>query len=744
MRRDLVALALVMAAACAIRIVPAWSAVFGGPGVGFLETDAWYHLRLVENQVRNFPWRVTLDPYAASGGQFVPIAPLYDTLTSAAVVLLHGRDADSAAIARIAAFGPPVLGMLAIVMAWAIARRMFSPRAGLLAAALLAILPGHFLDRTTLGFVDHHAIEACLALATVLAVVRAVQVDRTSGAGSANVSASATAGGVLGLYLLSWGSGAFLVAILGLWLLLLVPLSTPADIIRLVARAVAVAATVALGTVIGFQDPRMHRFGTQVLSLVGLLATALLLMAVSREGGAPASTRHRKAAALAAVLGSVLIASMLAWIFDVTAFRQLMTDVERLAPDPSRMGVLEARPLFLYPGEWTWMQPWRFFKTGFYIGLIALVAFASRVWRDRRPPDLLLWTFGVVTFAATAGQNRFGYYLVPACALLGAWLADRLLAWRDLTSAEVVGPEARWRLAIQRNAGLVAIVATFAPNLVPGVLLQSRTGVSTPYWHDTMQWLQQHTPPPFAGSASAGDEYYLARYPTTGVPVADYVVMNWWDQGYYVIQRARRVPVANPTQERAPNAARFYTETDEVRATELLRREGVRYVLADWELPFRLTREGTISGRFQTLVDWAGTTHADYYQVCYRRTGATWTPVWLFFEPYYRSMAFRLAVLGGRLAIPANSTTVVTRAERTDTRGMRFCELVTERSVPTYQAAVEHAAALSALQPVVAGLDPWRAAFPIAPVDSLIEVHATRTPEQRPTETPWVRVFEVR
>ena len=59
-----------------IRLYPAWNGVFGGSTINFLETDAWYHLRLIENQVRNFPWRVTADPYAAPGGQFVPIAPL--------------------------------------------------------------------------------------------------------------------------------------------------------------------------------------------------------------------------------------------------------------------------------------------------------------------------------------------------------------------------------------------------------------------------------------------------------------------------------------------------------------------------------------------------------------------------------------------------------------------------------------------------------------------------------------------
>ena len=51
MRRELVVVAALAAAAFAIRVYPAWNAVFGQPAVNFLETDAWYHVRLVENQV---------------------------------------------------------------------------------------------------------------------------------------------------------------------------------------------------------------------------------------------------------------------------------------------------------------------------------------------------------------------------------------------------------------------------------------------------------------------------------------------------------------------------------------------------------------------------------------------------------------------------------------------------------------------------------------------------------------------
>jgi dolichyl-diphosphooligosaccharide--protein glycosyltransferase len=219
--------------------------------------------------------------------------------------------------------------------------------------------------------------------------------------------------------------------------------------------------------------------------------------------------------------------------------------------------------------------------------------------------------------------------------------------------------------------------------------------------------------------------------------------MSWWDQGYWITQQARRVPVANPTQARASNAARFYSATNEERAIELLRAEGTRYVVSDYELPFRRLANGTIMGRFQTVLDWTDEVHARYYEIVYHRENGAWTPLWVFHEPYYRSMAFRLSVLGGIRATPSNATTVMTMATRVDTNGVRFREVLSQNTYATYEAALS-AAALMTGEVMVTGLDPWQTAFPIEPLQSFAPLEAVRTEEQQPTEAPWVRIFELR
>ncbi|MGQ0736699.1 MAG: STT3 domain-containing protein [Acidobacteriota bacterium] len=729
MRRELVLVAVIAVAALAIRVYPAWDGVFRGDSVRFLETDAWYHVRLVENQVHNFPWRVSVDPYAAAGGQYVPIAPLYDTLTSAAVLLIRGRDAETEEVERIAAFVPPTLGMLAVIAVWTLGRLAFGGHGGLFAAALLAVLPGHFLDRTTLGFVDHHALEALLATTTLAALVYAVKAPSRWSA--------AMAGASLGLYLLTWASGAFLLGILTAWLVTVFVVAPHDTELAASARATRNAALVALVLVLVFQDPAMHRYGSQVIGLIGLAALGL---AMSRP--TPAGRFAPSRAIVVVGIGTVLAGAVaLLWWLHPTLLFEILTDVGRLAPDPARMGVLEARPLFLYSGEWSWLQPWQFFRSGFYVGVMGLAFLWWRVWRSRQASDALIGAFGVATLIATIGQNRFGYYWVPACATVGGWLLNQLVDWGQSVQrdAPTLNRVARELLVA------VAVAFTFGPCLAPATLLTPRVSSLADHWKATMDFLRTNTPAPFGSSPSSSPspDFYLARYRAEVLPRPRYTVMNWWDHGYWLIARARRVPVANPTQARASNAALFYAATDEGDARARLTTESAGYVLADWELPFRMTEDGRIMGRFQNVLDWAGAAHAAYYDVYYRHAGGAWTPVWVFHQPYYESMAFRLVALGGQASVPDRATSVMTFAERTDATGRAFREVLTERLYATYEQA-QLAASIMGGSAVVVGLDPWKAAFPVGAVPWLTLVYEARTPEQAPSDASWVKVFQVR
>ena len=125
--------------------------------------------------------------------------------------------------------------------------------------------------------------------------------------------------------------------------------------------------------------------------------------------------------------------------------------------------------------------------------------------------------------------------------------------------------------------------------------------------------------------------------------------------------------MSNPTQNGAARAARFLTATNEADALAELTPDRARYVIVDWELPFREGPDQSLAGRFQNLADWAGIPTSRFYSQCFaRKTDVDpWEPVWIYREPYYQSMVYRLMVLGGAPAAPVNSTYVAQIVERT-------------------------------------------------------------------------------
>ena len=705
-------LAVILVVAAGLRVWAPWDDVFGGARVNFLETDAWYHVRLAESQVRNFPHRITVDPYAAPDGQYVAVAPLLDTSIATIVFVTQGRNASTEYIERVAAIMPAIVGVLAVLAVWALATLAFDRRAGFIAGLLAAVLPGHFLDRTLIGFVDHHALEVLLSFATLAFIVYGSAVG---------------AGVALGLYLLAWASGSYFVFILAVWLFVTAILA-PARRAS-AARSTAISAAIALAIVVVFQDPALFRYNTQIAALIGLIVTALAIRLLA----------DRLMVAIGVIAAAMIALVAIAWVVMPGLVGQVATDLNRFRPDATRMAVLEARPLFLYTGNWVWSQPWTFFRSGFYVGLLAVAALAVATWRSRRVDHLLILCFTIANYLSTIGQNRFAYYLVPSTAVVIAWLAVQVLDWGGVPHAGNPMPAIKRPLPFQREIAVILVAGVVvAPNLVPAALTTTRAGGMPVYWFDAMQWLRANTPEPFTSP-----EYYHARYGSTNSP-ASFSVMNWWDQGYWILQTARRVPVTNPTQRGATNAAEFWTATDEPKALALLAAARARYVIVDWELPFRDGADGALAGRFQNLVDWAGIPTSRYYSACFsRRTqGEPWTSTWLYREAYYQTMVYRLMVLGGAAARATDNTYVVHVRQRQDVNGREFCEVVERWRYANAEEAKAAASQRGAGFEAV-GLTPWQPAFSVPAIAGLKVASEFRDPAQGANESPLIRIFEV-
>ena len=717
-RADLPFLAAVLALALGIRLYRPWPSVFTSTHVNLLETDGWYHLRAIESFVRNFPHTLGLDPYAVTGGQHVPLAPLFDIIVGTIALVVGLGHPTSQTIVTVGVFAPPTFGVLTVLVVYLAGREFAGARAGLLAAALAATMPGHFLDRTLLGFVDHHALESFLSTGVLYLLLRALRADTRIGLSALSV------GGTLAAYMLTWTSGAFLAAVLFGWTALAQTVAGVGRASIAAGRVMAAAAVVALALVWLLQDASLPRRNMQLASLAALAGLAALFEA------AMAVARRRRWSSL--VAPAVVAIAVAAGAVAVRALAPALTsgvliDVLRFTPSVDRMQVLEARPLLLYFGTWSLWAPWEIFRSGFYVGLVALVALAIRAGRRRDAGSLLVVVWGFAMYAATLGQNRFGYYLGPIAALLGGWLCSAVVE-----AGRRAGGHAR-TLAVVAVAALV-----FSPGVVPAVWTTGRPAGLPSGWVAATDWLRTSTAEPFGDAA-----YYEARYDSVPSRLPAYSVMAWWDSGYWVTQLARRVPVANPTQAGAVAAAVFYTAASEEDAVALLDRLGAHYVVADEQMPFIPGANGALVGRFENMVAFAGLpSPAFYFPVLVADATGRRAVRFAFTPEYYRSMAFRLAVLGGDGASPlAGTVTVMTTVDRAIPGTEQHLPEVTDMAgFSTFLDADAYLRTRGPGTHRIVGWDPTRTVVPLPPLNKLQTVFVAKTPGRFGTGA--VRIFE--
>jgi len=239
-------------------------------------------------------------------------------------------------------------------------------------------------------------------------------------------------------------------------------------------------------------------------------------------------------------------------------------------------------------------------------------------------------------------------------------------------------------------------------------------------------------------------ELYRARYAPHDAgepypyPPGAYGTLSWWDYGHWVLRIGRRIPVANPTGRGAERAARFLTATSEEEA-EAQARGVVRYVIVDDGLPLILTEpDDLLLGKFNAVARWALQDSDRFAQTVFRRTDTGLKPVLILHPDYYRSLAMRLYLFGGREASPEGPIWVVELEERLSSRGIAYEELVAWQQFSDYEAAVAFAAEKPARKLV--GLDPLKTCVPLEPLAGYRLAHDSRATSIG--GLPAVRVFE--
>lgn len=644
----------ICALALLLRVAGPYHQVFRGDRVVFAGNDPWIHMRNADNIAAHWPWPNWFDPYRlAPEGQRTIEAPLMDVLISGIALLTR------IPIDVLGAWFPAVAGALIPIPIFFLTRRLFGEAEAVIASALIAVLPGSLLQRSLLGFTDHHVLEALLASCVLLFVVR---------------EQPTVAGIFLGLYLLTWSRGAFLLLILIAW-----------AFVESLARPSATLSRLPRGEGPPTSRPRGQTGRDMAISFaiafviaapVALHLPSMLLSIPILIGGAIAAFIADRIPRAAVLLFGIALG-----VVALFALPDLVQQARRFLPSGATKTIGEVQPLLWLGGSFSLRPIWFELTT---VSILMVVGFVL-VARDRTPGKLLLLVFAAIVTAATFAQVRFAYYMALAAAVLAAVATVHLL-WRG----------------VNKTLGAIAIAAIV---LYPNVMLAMRVARAPQYgptdgWLQVLEWIRTHTPEPL-GSAN---EYVARHRSDRDAPEAKYGVMVWSDYGWWVTRIARRPPSTNPTQVAVKEAAQFYTATSEAEAVKILRERHARYVIVDRSMPMTIAGAGQImSSQLEPIARWAEKDPSRLYELAWDHD----RPLFVYYPNYYRTIAVRLFGYDGKAFTPSGTSWAIELDAKK--------RIVDSRRFPTYEAAAAFVAS-DAAHWRLAGLDPLISCVPLEPL----------------------------
>lgn len=602
-----------------------WERFIVNGRVFFSGNDAWYHLRQTTYTVHHWPNTMPFDPWTnfpvgTASGQF---GTLYDQLVATAALIIGLGSPNQKTIALTLLFAPAVIGTVTAIPVYFIGKRISGRLGGVTAVLMLALTARGFLQRSLVGFSDHHAAEALFQAIAFLGLMVALRTAseekpvyeliaaRETDALRRPFRVGALAGVAIALYIWVWPPGIVIAAIFSAFFVVQLSLEylrgeSPEHtaIVGIVAFVVAsVVASLKISTfTFTATDPSLLQ-----PALLLAVALGLAVMAALARGFDARNIDQRLypiviIGGIALTVGTVAVALPDLYSYMVSQSTRFIG----LSTSAAQRTVTEAQPLVFQKGSRNyWANVMNYaYGIGFYSAIIgALVAIVRLSLADETHPErLLVVVWGVFMTLATFTQVRFNYYLALPVAVLNGYLIGIIVEYLNIPSIDHFGD-----LEIHQVVTLITvfflIIAPFAmlasassagSSGSQGIgLLTTQTAASNSpsgtEWASSLNWLSNNTPKEgqYAHPNNKPMEYYGTYKQTEdyNYPEGAYGVLSWWDYGHWITVMGERIPTANPFQQGAQKAADFLLAANESNATDRIDgNESTRYVMVDWQI----------------------------------------------------------------------------------------------------------------------------------------------------------------
>ncbi len=667
-----------------LRAVMPYESVFRNGVVAFASDDAVFQMRLVENTLYNFPHRITFDAFTLYPyGNPLHWGPLWAQLIATISLIVGLGSYNMQTVNTIGAYFPSVFGALIVFPVYYIGKSLRNRTTGILAAFMIAILPGQFFSRSILGFTDHHVTEVFFSTATIAFFIFALNAGRERSIKFSEVNLkskpvlySIFAGVMLAGYQLSWPGAPFFALIIAIFILIQYIIDDlrgrSTDYIAIAALPMFLINLISMlpyfNPDYGFATDKYSWFHVAV-PMVGM-GMPIALSVISNE----IKKRGYNSYYYPVFLGGFFALGMLTIRMVLPQMYNAVLSAPAIIFEKHTGGantIAEATPTFERPGYFYHNFPIlgsplnvncdlsQFADTChahdnylLWFVIIVLLFISYSIVKKQTHEKMLFLVWTTIMLLAVFGQNRWAYYFAVNIALIvgyaGGALCEGILKFgRWDWKLDNIGAAQLLSMAIA-----VILVIFFAyPSAVTTAIGEqpiSRWGGGDPSgggfseWLETLTWMRYSTPDPGMDYFAIYDQPKNRTYP---YPDTAYGVMSWWDYGHVITYWAHRIPNANPFQAgigggatHAPGAATFLTAKSEEQASDVLNalgikgKPGARYVVSNAYMAY---------GIMATIAIW--NEEYDYWTQIRTRDGLQRVPA----LKYYQVMEAKLHIFDG-------------------------------------------------------------------------------------------------
>lgn len=590
---------LMVIMAC-IRIIPFYSDVFtkwvGAYGyyVNFAYDDPLYHMRLVQNTLHHFPWRIFFDPFTYFPfGTKIHFGPLY-TLLISSFALIIGLGRPSVELANhVGAYFPVFLGALCIIPVYFVSKKMFGRGVGVFSAIVFAFLPGAFLDRSRLGYTDHHVAEVLFSTTMIAFLVYAINDFENIKLRLQNMANkkwfidtkkpliyALLAGFSCGLYILTWPAGLMFTTILLLFFItqmILDHINGRSTDYLMISASPLYFIPVVMVLPYAFMNPIVELNYYSLVQPILLVVTFLIVLFMYLISRILNKFRLAKVFYPISLVLILILFGLAIYVLNPEIIKTSLEGFKMLfSPSKGMQTVAEVIPSLKSSNNATSFQfVWNnfFFALPISIALLPIIIYRSLRQGSKNETMLFVWTLCILF--STLAQRRFAYYFAVNVAILTGyfgWSVFELLGVKMYMEAfrKVRIKFNIWKFLKEYNAKtvilglfiilflIVASYPLFIKGSSSGFLYMKLIGRKYPSsigiqkeFYDALFWMKNHTPNQggkkdfdYAGGMYSAPKDVGYRYPKYS-----YGVMAWWDYGHAITYISERIPNTNPFQE---------------------------------------------------------------------------------------------------------------------------------------------------------------------------------------------------